>query len=168
MKKCFLLLIMYGLCAALHAQARPKVSVHVSLDTYIEGYLRWEKMYPEIEKKNGPLKLGMPSLDIYSPHGRCIFYGEDGATNAARIRKLPGGLSGAGTVANRPSLKDAIEMIPAVSSQKSELLKTGKYTIFAVNYAHWPPGRPQSEAIAAFLRSNKQANVQVVEVFLDQ
>ncbi|MGH9897695.1 MAG: hypothetical protein ACRD4L_02435 [Pyrinomonadaceae bacterium] len=111
----------------------------------------------------------MPNMDLYSPSGISIYYGEDSATNAAFLRTLPQAISSTKkTDVARPSLKEAIEMFPALKAQEGALLADKRYTVFAVTYPDWDHCKDQNEAVAKLRKRAGQLKIRIIEVRIHQ
>jgi hypothetical protein len=142
---------------------QPNGIAHASLNELATGHLHWLRSHTPAEKVT---KIELPSLDLYSPSGVSIYYGVDSEKNAAFIRGLPRNIRRSGIVKNRPTLKEAMEMIPEFKAQESRLLSDTRYTVFAVTYEHWDQAEAQNDAIAKLRERAPQIGIRVLEVRL--
>jgi hypothetical protein len=136
---------------------------NASVNEMATGYLQWWRYHPPAEKVP---KLVMPFIDLYSPSGASIYHGADSEKNAAFIRGLPRNIPRSGTAETRPTLKEAIEMVPEFKARESELLSDKRYTVFAVTYEHWDQSKAQNDAIAKLRERASQIGIRVLEVRL--
>jgi hypothetical protein len=163
---CFLLAYLALAPASTEQVTTPRNTVDASATELLDAYLQWMDHHPEAVPKGNTLKLDMPAIDLYSPTGVSLYYGVDSMKNAAFLRNLPQGIKSAKTDAIRPSLKEAIEMFPALKAQESTLLADKRYTIFAVSYPNWEICKEQNEAVAKLRERAAQAKIRIIEVRL--
>jgi hypothetical protein len=148
----------------------PANSIDTSVNELAHGYLQWMKHHPGSVPAGKPLKLEMPTVDLYSPEGVSLYYGADSTKNAAFLRTLPQGIKNAGGAAKtgvpRPSLKEAIEMFPEFKERETGLLSDNRFTIFAVTYPNWDLCREQNEAIEKLRGRVAPSKLRIIEVRL--
>jgi hypothetical protein len=131
----------------------------------MRSYLQWFGHHRDAASGGKLLKLDMPAIDLYSPSGESIYYGADSSENAAFLDKLPKAIPNQKSNVVRPSLKEAIEMVPEFKTHEDELLSDKRYTVFAVTYPDSEECREQNKAVAQLLAKG-QGKVRVLEVRL--
>ncbi|GEM_PF-5068306 len=151
--------------------ALPANSIETSVGEMSDAYLAWMRQHPGVVPKGTPLKLAMPTIDIYSPEGALLYYGGDASENAALLRTLPRNIKNVKPTAlttsvPRPSLKEAIEMFPALKEREETLLSGKRFTIFAVTYPNWDRCKEQNEAIEQLRGRITQSELRIIEVRL--
>lgn len=154
--------------SVMQANAPNDIVVSASIEERLTGYLDWGGRHPGTFSPGKPHTIGMPTLDLYSPSGISIYYGEDSATNAAFLGTLPQGIPKLKTVAARPSLKEAIEMLPQLKAQEGALLADKRYTLFAATQLNSNRCKAQNEAIANLRKRAGQMKIRIIEVRLHQ
>jgi len=80
----------------------------------------------------------------------------------ARFLSSAAGMKKAGSF--RPTLKEAIEMIPGLRAHEQRLLSGGKYTVFAFTDPNWARCAPQNRAIAELRLRARKIGMRVIEV----
>jgi hypothetical protein len=135
-------------------------------EIFIRAYIQWFIHHPEATSGKKLLKMDMPALDLYSPSGESLYYGTDSSENAAFLNSLSKEIPTRKSNAIRPSLKEAIEMLPEFKMREAELLSDKRYTVFAVTYPNSEECKQQNEAVAKLLTSKGQSNIRVLEVRL--
>lgn len=145
---------------------RSHYTASASDNEFTKAYLQWFVHHREAAPGGNLLKLEMPALDLYTPAGVSIYYGTDAEANADFLRKLSKGIPAATPQRGRPTLKEAIEMVPGFRTEENELLADKRYTIFAVTYPHWADARAQNDAIAELRKT--QNSIRILEVRLQQ
>jgi hypothetical protein len=141
--------------------------VNASVEELAHGYLGWFSHQSNTSDDSKTHRIEMPSLDVYSPSGVSLYFGNDSTANATLIRKLPGSLPKQGTSVTRPSLTEFIDMFHELKPQKGQLLSEQRYTVFAVTYPNWGRCKEQNEAIAQLRERRQQIpNIQIIEVRL--
>jgi hypothetical protein len=150
-----------------------KDTAELSVGELNAAYLLWMNRYPLAFPRGSTTIRGMPALDLYSPAGVSIYYGEDSRKNADFIRSLPKGIpsdkTGAATStlgAIRPTLREAIEMVPEFNARKQTQLTNGLYTLFIITFPDWDQCKAQNEAVAEFRRHTRELGVRILEVRL--
>ena len=149
----------------------PAISIDASVNEMNDGYLAWMRQHPGVVPKGTPLKLAMPTIDIYSPEGALLYYGGDSTENAALLRTLPRNIKNVKSAAlttsmPRPSLKEAIEMFSALREREAALLSGKRFTIFAFTYPNWDRCKEQNEAIEQLRGRITQSELRIIEVRL--
>ena len=148
-------------------QANNDFVANASVEELATGYLDWFSRQPDTGGDSKPHRMEMPTLDIYSPAGVSLYFGDNSAANAAILRKLPQDLPKQPTSVARPSLSEAIDMLHELKSQKEKILSGQRYTIYAVTYPNWDRCKEQNEAIAQLRERRQQmSNIRIVEVRL--
>jgi hypothetical protein len=137
----------------------------VPTEQFMRSYLQWFGHHRDAASGGKLLKLDMPAIDLYSPSGESLYYGTNSSENAAFLDSLLKGIPNQKSDVLRPSLKEAIEMVPEFEMRKDELLADKRYTVFAVTYPDSEDCQQQNRALAQ-LRAKRQGNVRVFEVRL--
>jgi len=161
------------LCGPPEPRLHSNEIVQLSVDELNRAYLLWMDHYPGIFPRGSTMIRGMPALDLYSPAGVSIYYGEDSRKNADFIRALAKAIPVAKTgavrpapVATRPTLREAIEMVPEFNVQKQALLTNDLYTLFVISFADWDECKAQNDAVAEFRKRSRESGVRILEVRL--
>ena len=140
---------------------------YISLDDFLVTNSAW------INGHRGDLGLkvletsltSVPFIDLYSPSGISVFHGEDPTGNAAFLRALPSSAAGMKKAGSfRPTLKEAIEMIPSLRAHEQRLLSGGKYTLFAVTYPNSRRCFPQNRAVDELRLRAQKVGMRLIEV----
>lgn len=116
-----------------------------------------------------PLKLRMPSIDIYSPSGASLYYGTNSARNAAFIRAIRHGdlfKNLPKPIQLRPTLQEAMSILPELKRYSSILQGNKKYTILAMTYPGTGMCEAQNEAMEQLNHRVRTLGIRVIEVQL--
>ncbi|MGO9230226.1 MAG: hypothetical protein ACLQKA_13610 [Bryobacteraceae bacterium] len=143
--------------------------VDATVDDIGNGFLQWEDSLPAAQSKVFGAKtyLLIPYLDIYKD-GKSVYYCGDGKTNAALLQKFDGVSIGGGKAPLRPSLQQAIDMIPALRAKRNELLAYKGLTLVSVTYLKWSRCKEQNDALQELRKRTAAANIRIIEVLLHQ
>jgi|SRR5271165_1273395 len=145
---------------------RPNEIAQISVDELNNGYIQWMDHHPSAFPPGSKNTILLPSLDIYSPGGISVYHGEDAAKNAAFIRGLPGSIASAKAGSPRPTLQEAMEMIPEFKGRHRVAQAGAQYTLFAVTWADWDHCKPQNDAVAELRKRSRETGVRIIEVRL--
>jgi hypothetical protein len=118
--------------------------------------------------ESAPFLIHTPSIDLYSPIGKSIFYSYNAVNNARFLRELPKSIDNRayrGTGGLRPTLREAVNMMPELKKYAPTILATDGYTIFALTCtrSHCAPQREALNQIAGHLQGT---DIRVVELLL--
>lgn len=154
-------------CAGGVAQLKPLV-VDASVNELADGYNEWQGRHPEEFKHGVPLKVDLPSVDLYTRDGRSVFHGTNDVSNARFISSLSSGSPiPTAVITRRPTLEEALQIIPALRPFKSRFLSTGHPTLLAFTYPNWQDAANQNKLLAE-LETRSHASMQIIEVRLHQ
>jgi len=154
------------LLAFIPGQANNQTSItSMPYDNFVRAYLQWFGHHPEAVGGQKLIRMDMPAIDLYSPTGELLYHGTDSSENAAFLKSLLKEIPGKKSNDVRPSLKEAIEMLPDFKKHEDELLSDKRYTVFAVTYPNDAECKRQNEAVAQ-LRTSGQSKIRVLEVRL--
>jgi hypothetical protein len=146
-------------CAGGVAQLKPLV-VDASVNELADGYKEF--------KHGVPLKVDLPSVDLYTRDGRSVFHGTNDVSNARFISSLSSGSPiPTAVITRRPTLEEALQIIPALRPFKSRFLSTGHPTLLAFTYPNWQDAANQNKLLAE-LETRSHASMQIIEVRLHQ
>jgi hypothetical protein len=167
------------------------VTVNATVQELMVGYLRWVHRHPEVMRQAlppisgnsqvwqdpasrsdrvvDPLLIRMPSIDLYSRGGKSVHHGTSPQGNATFLRALPRSIPKGRAIhdESRPTLREAMGMLPELKPYESEFLKKKGYTVFALTY----PGDPtrckaQDEAVKQLEGRARRIGIRVIEVRL--
>ncbi|MBB5061276.1 hypothetical protein HDF16_006012 [Granulicella aggregans] len=98
------------------------------------------------------MKLLMPAIELYDPDGHPLYFGAgDATTNATYLDKLTsaslGALAKHPPLSDKPSLRETIEMYPALRAEEATLTSGGRFTLVVRTYPNWKQALPQGEAV---------------------
>ncbi len=152
------------------------VRVDASVGELLQGYLGWMHKHPEVRPKPGnqaeaaaPFQIKMPSMDVYSPSGELVYYGNSPSGNPQEIHELPKLISQHSLhldKAARPTLLESFAMFPEIKPYQRTLSGNGRYTLFVLTDAAKPQCRAQDAAIDQLARTMIGTPLQIIEVRL--
>ena len=150
-----------------HQQDSPAVlTVNAPVKNLLEGYHNWTHRHLGSASPD-MIKTYMPFIDVYSSAGVSIYHGIGSAKNAAFIHALPGDIPH-GKVAqadtSRPTLQEAIDMFPELSTYKITPNSENKYTIFAVTFPNNDQCKAQNDAMDQLKIRAQSTGLHVIEV----
>jgi len=151
--------------------ASPVVSVNASEKSFGEGTLQWALAHRVVFQGKTATSVRVPYIDLYSPTGVSVYFEEDPTKNAAFLRALPGDLP-QGSVAKtdkiRPTLQEAMGMVPELKPYEGGFLGGNEYTVFAVTFPDSTSARckAQNEAVQKLKSRAGQIRLHVIEVRL--
>jgi hypothetical protein len=166
MKKVVLVFLMC--LTACYAQSVSDTTTSANRQELLDGYHLWGIKHPEAKSASGTLMIRVPTIDLYSPDGQAVYHVEgDPQASAVFIKSLPAQLprfKALKTTTSRPSLREAIEMFSGLRNRESDLLSSGKYTVFSVTFLHWEYAKAQNDAIDDLRRRLKNTDLQIIEI----
>ncbi|MGC9293528.1 MAG: hypothetical protein ACP5EP_12555 [Acidobacteriaceae bacterium] len=147
------------------------INVDANLMDVAKGYAEWMKAHSASFPKGTMLRTQGPTLDFYSTSGVSIFYGDgsEPGKSVSFLRALPGDIpqgSNAKTGQIRPTLKEAIDMIPALKPYEATILAKAKqkYVIFATT-SDLPHSKAQNDAVQQLVGHARKYNIFIVQVW---
>jgi len=123
----------------------------------------------EDSKASSTLLVDVPAVDLYSPLGVSVYHGTDSSSNAAFIRALPTSIPQAkkgNTDELRPTLQEALALIPELAQYSAVRLPKHQYTLFALTFIDQARCKAQNEAIQGLKDRAQRAGIRVIEVQL--
>ncbi|MDQ2840360.1 MAG: hypothetical protein M3Y72_04830 [Acidobacteriota bacterium] len=141
---------------------------HASVEELDAGYLQWAVKHRAAIGTRRTIKINMPYIDLYSSAGVSVYHGDDSERNASFISKLPQSIQGAKNDSVRPTLKEAMEMVPELKAQSEQIMRDKRYTLFAVTFPNWNEAMEQNKAVADFERRSSRTGIRVIEVRLQR
>jgi hypothetical protein len=160
------LAVYLAFCATPPAAPQPSSTARLTWDEFEVGLFQWIGHHPDVFPRGAVVSAHFPVLDLYAPTGLSIYHGDDSAKNAAFIQGLPKSIAGSSVNTLRPTLKEAIEMIPSFRAQKQTLLASKQYTAFVITYPDWDRCKAQNDAIAELRKHSQEIGVRILEVSL--
>lgn len=155
------------------------VTVKAPIQQFLEGFVHWLHQHPaaahlaQSPASGPPTHIGMvmlPSVDLYSPAGVSIYYTSGSKENLKFIHALPGSIRQVEREKKqkvRPTLKEAMEMIPELKPYEAAVLAKKEYAVLALTFV--PPSpqcKAQDAVIRHFERRARGIGVRVIEVRL--
>jgi hypothetical protein len=138
----------------------------MSVDEFNAGLFHWMDLHPKEFPRGTVLNVDYPILDLYSSKGISIYHGENSEKNAKFLRDFPESVDGSKVTSLRPTLKEAIEMVPDFRRQVGSLVSGAKYTAFVFTYVNWSQCKAQNEAIQELRKHAKESGIRILEVRL--
>lgn len=160
-----------------HPQARPKSpkGLSSSILTGDQPLSQAEKTsHPAVHlgsdhsQESSPFLIHTPSIDLYSPVGKSIFYSYNTKKNAAFLRGLPKSIDSRayrGTGELRPTLSEAVKMLPELRKYAPTVLAADGYTVFALTCttSHC---EPQQNAVTRITGHLQGTDIRVIELLI--
>ncbi|MGH9913793.1 MAG: hypothetical protein ACRD63_00735, partial [Pyrinomonadaceae bacterium] len=146
-------------------------TVTASIEELNAGYLRWMDLHPNHFQVGKPLMLSMPRIDLYSPSGTLLYSGEDSEQNAKFINNSLAKfltIKHEPTTIFRPTLKEALNLLPKLTAQRTENLPPDTYILFAVTYPDTSMCKAQNDVISQLVRRVLPFKLRIIQLALSQ
>ncbi len=166
---CSLSFLCLGMLPSSHAQTSPAqpqiVTINASLDDLFHGYDYWTSKHPHVLPKE--FHLNTPILEIYSQDGVLHYFGDVSADNARILDNLPASESTKNiNGSSRPSLKETLDMFPALHNNKDHFLQGNMYTVVSITFPHWALCKAHNDAVERLRHRARKLGIRVLEVQL--
>jgi hypothetical protein len=138
--------------------------VRLPLREYLRNTTTWALGHSK--EVGARLSTSLPFIDVYNPIGEPLLHSEDQVHSANVLRRWPPDLKVSALTSIRPSLSEALNMVPDLEAKANDLISRGIYTIIAVTLADCPACRTQDAAVAELRARLGKNSVQLIEVQL--